>query len=50
MEHVAKRSCGCLFPGGIQSQIGWGSGEPDLVCDISHISLPMTGWLELDVP
>lgn len=30
MAQVAERSCGCLIPGGIQGQVGWGPGQPDL--------------------
>ena len=28
---VAQRSCRCPIPGDIQSQVGWGPGQPDLV-------------------
>jgi len=28
---AAQRSCGCPIPGGVQGQIGWASGQSDLV-------------------
>ena len=31
LEHVAQRGCGCLISEGIQGQVGWGPGQPDLV-------------------
>lgn len=35
-EQVAQRSCGCPIPG-VQGQVGWGPGQPDLVGGIpSH--------------
>ena len=30
LEHVAQRGCGCLLPGGIQGQVGWGFEQPRL--------------------
>ena len=27
----APRSCGCPIPGGTQSRVGWGPGQPELV-------------------
>ena len=32
LEQVAQRNCGCPIPGDIQGQIGWGPGQPELVC------------------
>ena len=29
---LAQRSCGCTIPGVIQGQVGWGPGQPELVC------------------
>lgn len=31
LAHVAKRSCGCYIPGRVQSQFGWGFGQPEIV-------------------
>ena len=31
LEQVVQRSCGCSIPGGVQGQVGQGSGHPDLV-------------------
>jgi len=31
LEQVAQRGCGCPLPGGIQGQVGCGSGQPGLV-------------------
>jgi len=31
LEQVAWRSCGCLIPGGVQGQAGWGFEQPGLV-------------------
>jgi len=31
LEQVAQRSWGCPIPGGIQGQVRWGPGQPDLV-------------------
>jgi len=29
-----QRRCGCLIPRGIQGQVGWGPGQPNLVHDL----------------
>ena len=34
VDQVAKRGGGCLIPGSIQGQVGWGSEQPDLVEDV----------------
>jgi len=31
LEQVAQRSCGCLLPGSVQGQVGWGFEQPALV-------------------
>jgi len=31
LTQTAQRSCGCLIPGDIQSQVGWSPGQSDLV-------------------
>lgn len=40
MEQVAQRSCGCLIIRSVQSQVGQGSEQPDLVKDT-------VGWFGL---
>ena len=42
---VVQRSCGCLMSGGVQGQVGWGFGEPELVPDLV-VSNPSNqgGW------
>ena len=34
LEQAAQRGCGCLIPGGIQGQVGWGPGQPGLVLNV----------------
>jgi len=34
LEQVAQRDCGFPIPGGIQDQVGWSPGQPDLVLDL----------------
>ena len=31
LAQAAQRSCECPIPGGIQGQVGWGPGQPELV-------------------
>ena len=33
LTQVTERSCGCPIPEGIQGQIGWGPGQPDMVVE-----------------
>ena len=33
LAQVAQRNCLSLIPRGIQGQVGWGHGQPDLVDD-----------------
>lgn len=35
LEQVAQKSCSCPIPGSIQCQDKQGSGQPDLVLDLS---------------
>jgi len=35
LEQVALRGCRCPVPRGVQDQVGWGPGQPDLVLDIA---------------
>jgi len=34
LEQAAQRDCGCSVPGGVQGQVGWGSGHPGLVLNV----------------
>ncbi len=44
LAQAAQRSCGYSITGGVQGQLGWGPGQPDLVGgNPAHISK-----LELD--
>jgi len=31
LEQIAQRSCGCLLPGSVQGQVGWGFEQPGVV-------------------
>ena len=44
LEQIAQGGCGYPIPGGIQGQVGWGPGQPNLgEGDPAHCK-----WLELD--
>jgi len=34
LEKAAQRGCGCPILGGVQSQVGWGPGQPALVLNV----------------
>ena len=34
LAQASQRSCGCFIPGGVQGQVGWGPGHPDLLPDL----------------
>ena len=34
LAKAAQRGCGCPFPAGVQDQVGWGPGQPDLILDM----------------
>jgi len=34
LEQAAQRGCGCLIPGGVQGQVGWGPGQLGLVLNV----------------
>ena len=34
LDQAAQRGCGCLIPGHVQSQVGWGPGQPGLLLDV----------------
>jgi len=34
LSQAAQRSCECPIPGGVQSQDGWGPGQPELGPDL----------------
>lgn len=42
--NAAQRGCGCPVPGGVQDQVGWGPGQPELVGG----NEPTAGEQELD--
>lgn len=44
VEQAAQGHCGCSVPEGVQGQVGWTSGHPDLVDG----NQPLVGALELD--
>ena len=58
VREVLHRECGevleqaaqtqCSIPGGVQGQVGWSPGQPDLICNL--VALPVAGGLELDDP
>ena len=47
LKQAAQRGSGCSIPGGVQDQVGWGTGQPGLV---PVMALPVAGELELDDP
>ena len=34
LEQADQRGCGCLIPGGVQGQVGWGPGQLGLVLNV----------------
>ena len=38
LEQAAQRGYGCSIPEGVQGQVGWGSGQSDLVLDLATSS------------
>ena len=34
LEQAAQRGCGCPVHGGVQSQVGWGPGQPSLLLNV----------------
>jgi len=34
VKQAARRGCGYYVLGGVQDQLGWGPGQPDLVFDM----------------
>ena len=38
------------FPGGVQGQVGWGPGQPDVVLDLEADNSAHSRGLELDGP
>jgi len=34
LEQAAQRGCECSIPGGVQDQVGWSPGQPDLEPDL----------------
>ena len=50
LEQAAQGGCGWPIPGGIQSQVGWDLGQPDLELDLAVGNLPVAGSLECHDP
>ena len=50
LEQAAQRSCGCLIPGGVQSQFGWGPGQPGLGLNVEVGGPACCGGLEIHDP
>ena len=42
LEQAAQRGCGCLIPGGVQGQVGWGPGKSGLVLNV-EVGDPASG-------
>ena len=34
LVQAAQKGCGCLIPGSVQDQVGWGPGQHDLKPDL----------------
>jgi len=54
LEQAAQRGSGCVVPGGVQGQVGWGPGQPGLLLNVG-VGGPACGeggWLFmiLEVP
>jgi len=50
LAQTAQRGCGCPIPEGVQDQVGWGLGKPDLVPDVESGGPAFGRGLELDDP
>jgi len=42
LDQDAQEGCGCPVRGGVQGQVGWGSGQPGLVLDM-EVDKPARG-------
>ena len=42
LQQATQRGCRCPIPGGIQSQVGWGPGQPGLVLNV-EVGVPACG-------
>ena len=42
LQQVAQGNCGCPIPGGVKGQVGWGTGQRDLVFDL-EVHYPTCG-------
>lgn len=45
---VSQGTCGCPITGGIQGQVAWGPGQPELVPDLVVGNLAWGRGLKLD--
>ena len=50
LAQAAQRGCGCLIPGGVQGQVGWGPGRPGLVLNMEVGGPACGGGLEIHDP
>jgi len=50
LEQVAWRDCGCPVSGGVQGQVGWGPGQPNVVFDLAVGNSACSRRLEPDHP
>jgi len=50
LEWAVQRGCGCLIPGGVLGQAGWGPGQRDLLFDLEVGNPACSTGVELDDP
>ena len=50
LEWAAQSGCGCLIPGSVQGQVGWGPGQPGLVLNVEVGGPACGGGLEFHNP
>ena len=52
LERAVQRGCGCPIPGGVQGQVGWGTGQPGLVNGEVGGPAQQGGWslMILEIP
>ena len=50
LEWAAQSCCGCLIPGSVQGQVGWGPGQPGLVLNVEVGGPACGGDLEFHNP
>ena len=50
LAQAAQRGCGCLIPGGVQGQVGWGPGQLGFIPDLEVGGSAVSEELEHDDP